>query len=495
MILTDIPFDLAHSKLLERVAALSPAGRSEFDRRRKLLRHQEESQLDADHAAWIAWGGEDLLENLTREFSEKRTLERAAATAAEDAIYLKCRMVVNSPASSDEDVERAEAERDNALAAWKKAYAHLWPKSAMNRVKGRVDIGVTAAAPVLPLPSNWTNTVELAPSKPASVIRSAATLQTKHFEPVRYIVPGLIVEGLTIQAGYPKIGKSWMVLDVGLAVAGGGSVLGAKVEQPGDVLYLALEDNERRLKSRIQKILGPFAQWPSRFQYATAWPRAEEGGLDQIRAWIDSVADPRLVIIDVLAKFRSPQSRSVSAYDADYKAIQELQSIASARGIGIIVVHHLRKSAGEGDPFDKVSGTLGLSGGADTIAIIDRDAGAGTVLYTRGRDIEEFEKAIEFDKQTCRWRVLGNATEVRRSDSRNAILGAIKEGGPMNPSDLAIATGLKPDNIRQLLFKMVRTGEVYRTVGGAYDTPPTHPRNSDNNGNAFTPPPLPTLPT
>src|SRR4051812_19186196 len=51
---------------------------------------------------------------------------------------------------------------------------------------------------------------------------SAAELMAKHFEPVRYIVPGYIAEGCTLLAGAPKIGKSWLALNLGVAVASGG---------------------------------------------------------------------------------------------------------------------------------------------------------------------------------------------------------------------------------------------------------------------------------
>jgi AAA domain len=64
------------------------------------------------------------------------------------------------------------------------------------------------------------------------------------------------VEGATILAGRPKIGKSWLALDWGLAVARDGFVFGDVHCKQGEVLYVALEDNERRLKQRITKLLG-----------------------------------------------------------------------------------------------------------------------------------------------------------------------------------------------------------------------------------------------
>jgi hypothetical protein len=312
-----------------------------------------------------------------------------------------------------------------------------------------------------------------------STIKTAASLRTKQFDPIKYIVRGYITEGATILAGRPKLGKSWLMLQIGLAVACGGKCLGDIQCEQGDVLYLALEDNERRLQSRITRLIGYAEEWPERFCYATQWPRANAGGLESIRDWIASVEKPRLVEVDVLAMFRSPRQKDQQPYEADYAAIQGLQAIASQTGVAIVIVHHLRKSQPEVDPFEKVSGTLGLSGAADTVLILDRD-GQGATLYGRGRDIEEIETAVEFDG--CRWRVLGAAADVRRTDERAAILSVlIDEDEPVRIADIVAATGMSGNNVRQLLFKMVNTGEVLKSGRGHYLHPfKITPDNNDN---------------
>ena len=119
--------------------------------------------------------------------------------------------------------------------------------------------------------------------------------------------------------------------------------------------------------------------------------------------------------------FRPTSSRSDNQYEADYLAIKGLQALASQYNVAVAIVTHTRKSGSEVDPFEKVSGTLGLSGGADTTMVLDRD-GNGATIYGRGRDSEEIESAVEFDRLTCRWRVQGTASEVRRSDERSEIL-------------------------------------------------------------------------
>jgi RecA-family ATPase len=197
-------------------------------------------------------------------------------------------------------------------------------------------------------------------------IFSAAALQTMTFPPLKFILPDLVPEGATLLVSRPKLGKSWLVLDIAIATAAGRFTLGT----PGDVLYLALEDGRRRLQRRITKVLPTFSiTWPQGLEIATEWPRADEGGLADIERWLQAHSNARLVIVDTLAQFRKPSTGKGQLYPEDYAAISGLQKLASKYNVGIIVVHHDRKSEAD-DVFDTVSGTLGLTGAADTILIL-----------------------------------------------------------------------------------------------------------------------------
>src|SRR6476619_1531684 len=87
-------------------------------------------------------------------------------------------------------------------------------------------------------------------------IRNGAYLDNQTIPELAWAVPGLIPEGLTLFVGAPKRGKSWLILDVALAVASGGRALGAIDVERGRTLYLALEDSERRLQGRIRHLNG-----------------------------------------------------------------------------------------------------------------------------------------------------------------------------------------------------------------------------------------------
>ena len=299
---------------------------------------------------------------------------------------------------------------------------------------------------------------------------SAADLHNKTFPEVAYVIPGLIPEGLSILAGRPKIGKSWLALDIAFAVASETTCycLGDKQPMQGDALYCALEDNPRRLQRRIRKILTWCElPWPKRLLLANAWRRLDDGGVDDLRDWGNSVSNPRLVILDTLAGIRPERRGLESVYDGDYRALQELHDWANKLGIAVVVLHHTRKMEAD-DPLDSISGSLGLAGCADTSLVLNRTS-QGTTLYLRGRDIEEAEHAVSFDPVNCRWTILGEASEIHRSKSRGAVLAVLENAKePMSPVEIAANTDLSRNHVDKLLARMQASGEVAKASRGRY---------------------------
>lgn len=299
----------------------------------------------------------------------------------------------------------------------------------------------------------------------------AETLLGMDFPPLNYIIPGYVVEGLTVLGGKPKLGKSWWAYDAGIAVATGGRAMGNVECEQGDVLYLALEDNHRRVQDRL-KILCPLRKQLgitlTRLSIRTIAPRIDNGLFEELDKWRLASANPRLIIIDVYMKVRPPRKRGEDVYAADYAAVVPLQQYASSNRIAVVLVTHTRKMEAE-DPLESISGTNGVTGAADAVLVLSRDS-KGTVLYGRGRDIEEIETAMRFDGG--RWTILGDADEVRISTERRKILAALRESwAPLAPKAIAEATGLKAVNVRNLLPKMRKAGEVVQPEAGIYALP------------------------
>src|SRR5262245_31044556 len=286
--------------------------------------------------------------------------------------------------------------------------------------------------------------------------------------PVKHIVQGYIAEGLTVLAGRPKVGKSWMALGLAIAVASpAGHALGSIPVEQGDVLYLALEDNMRRLKRRLNQML-PSGSVPDRLDITLACPRLDCGGIEMIKIWVERHPGARLIVIDVFKKVRPEAREKDSLYDGDYRAIEPLKQLADERGIAILILHHTRKMPAD-DPFDTVSGSTGLTGAADTVLVLARDPQGGCTLYGRGRDIEEIETAVQFDRLDGSWTILGAASEIRLSDGRSEILRTLRgTGKPMSPREITDVTGQSYDAVRKLLPRMWKSGEVQKAKRGRY---------------------------
>jgi hypothetical protein len=296
-------------------------------------------------------------------------------------------------------------------------------------------------------------------------VSSAADLQNEVFPAIKFVVPGYVAEGVTLFAGKPKIGKSWLVLHACWAVATGGVTLGNIQVEQGDVIYAALEDNKRRMKGRMERLFGK-TPWPRALEIVYRMKKLKEGGVAQLRGWIEAKKNPKLVVIDTLKMVRTPAAKGQSYYEADYDAVVELRELAAEFGIAIIVIHHQRKAEAD-DLFDTVSGTLGLTGAVDSIMIIDR-TGSGTILAARGRDIEEINQAVEFDN--CAWRIIGNADFVRVSGERRQVLEVMEEAKdePLSAHQIAQAIGGKANSVTSLLRKMVKEGMVTKRGYGKY---------------------------
>lgn len=150
---------------------------------------------------------------------------------------------------------------------------------------------------------SW-ETFEAEDSPRAAYLRgiSALALMAKTFEPIRWIVPGYLPEGLTVLAGAPKLGKSWLALGWMVSVAIGHITMGSIPCEQGDVLGLMLEDNERRLQRRLLQMR--LQTLPERLTLLTEWPNLDEGCCSEIEAWIAGVEKPRLIVVDVFARIR-----------------------------------------------------------------------------------------------------------------------------------------------------------------------------------------------
>jgi AAA domain len=299
---------------------------------------------------------------------------------------------------------------------------------------------------------------------------TATELLAADFEAPRWAVEGLIPEGVMFLAGPPKVGKSWLALALCIAVASGGKALGSIGTVQGPALYLALEDTPRRLQSRLRKVLGEQMP-PENLTLAVECPPLPSGGVEYIAAWLSEHPKARLIVIDVFERIRGPIPSGTSVYAGDYMAVRSVKALADRFGVAIVLIHHMRKMS-SADFLNEVSGTLGLSGAADTIAVLKRTRGEhdGTLNIT-GRDVEENEYAMKFATDTGTWQLLGRAADYGLHDTRRQIVTHVRSHEGARPKEIADALGLVHDLVKKTIKRMADDGQLETDGHGRYYTP------------------------
>ena len=355
------------------------------------------------------------------------------------------------------------------------SYAHIVEDAAVRR---RL---IAAASKIVQDAYKEDENVEVALKRAEEAVRSAekrangrckipllsadAILTTEWPEPI-WAVPGLLPVGLTILAGKPKLGKSWMSLQIAQAVAAGGVALGKRVER-GLVLYLALEDSPGRLKDRMRQ-----QNWPTGLsvdfmvvgQFADQIGDLQNGGGRRL-AWLIEDRGYRLIVIDTLSRAVYGDQNDV---DRMTRALSPLQEMAHTNNCAVVMVdHHTKGFGATPDAVGNILGSTAKGGVADSIWGLYRERGrAGAQLFVTGRDVEEQELALTMDWTTGCWQVEGQANEFELTERRQEILGVLAEMGPSALVEIVEAVGQEKGNTYRRLQDLSNAGYVERDFDG-----------------------------
>jgi hypothetical protein len=334
-------------------------------------------------------------------------------------------------------------------------------------------------------------------------IKTGAYLNGTMFAPLRFHVDGLVPEGLTVLGATVKTGKSWLVLRWLLDLAADGRA----------VLYLALEDSDRRMQSRCRELLGG-EPVPAGFQYLTEEDLERGSILDDIGEFTRDNGDRApLVVVDTLAKVlhQAPRLGNEPDYERDYRVTGELQkTVKGCPGAGLVVLTHTRKAVAD-DWVDTILGTKGITAAPDTIIGLfrARDSAEGDLRIT-GRDIAEDAYAMDF-RAPGHWSYAGGslpaaaaAYRVRRAraglgDRSADIVAFTAAHSPPGVRAAAVAAGLDMNehDASEYLRRLERAGRITRisrglygsvgSVGFAGQDPPAQPGKPHNPHNRLAP--------
>ena len=214
-------------------------------------------------------------------------------------------------------------------------------------------------------------------------------------EPPKFIIAGLMPVGLHILSGSAKIGKSWLSLWLCQQVSTGGKVWEFETRKCG-TLYLALEDTIDRLHFRLSHITDDGSE---QSYFATEADNLSGSLIPQLETFMASYPDTGLVVVDTLQRVRGAVNDK-NAYANDYDEIGRIKSFADRFKIAVLLIHHVRKMP-DSDPFNMVSGSVGIIGAVDSMYVLEKDKRTANkaTLHVTGRDSYGTVRQPERDRQ------------------------------------------------------------------------------------------------
>jgi RecA-family ATPase len=297
----------------------------------------------------------------------------------------------------------------------------------------------------------------------------AAKILRTEYPPIPFIIPDYLPSGLTFLIGKPKVGKSWLAMQLALSVMTGGKMLNRTVEK-GRVLYLALEDNERRLQARMQKQNWIAHDGGVEFMFSDTFrdqiTALNTGGGKRLLRYIEK-QKYTVVIVDTFS--RSIQGDQLDPSEMT-EAVGPLQQYALNKGIALVIIDHMPKATNDViDPISSIYGSVAKGGVTDTAWAIYKEQGkAGAKLAINGRDVEEHILQLTFDKRGFYWSCEGNATDVMITQTRKAIIEALEDLGISQAAAVAEATGQPLNHVRERLNDLANEGRILRSQKGQH---------------------------
>ena len=355
-------------------------------------------------------------------------------------------------------------------------YMRLWSAEDLYKLEDVYDIEFVAALPT---------------------IYSAADMQKEDVAPVEYIVDDIMTTGCYILAGAPKSRKSFLALHVAVSIATGGQVFGQfEVKQKCSVLYLDLEMSKNSVHRRLSSM--NFGDWPRNlyFGFNQDWPNRGILAGQDLENRLDNNPDIRVVIIDVLAQWREPVDPRTPVYSSDYDALKQIQRIAQRRNIVIIVVHHTNKTkiTKDDNPFDKISGSTGISGAVDAMWLLTRDPESeyASILRMTDRNIAGVDRVdLAWDDMLGSHVVDPKSKLLAATGPERRAVYDVMDKNPSytwSPKEIATELGREESVIKKHLRRLLEDKLVIRVGYGRYSavslTHIVHSGNSSTSGNS-----------
>lgn len=237
---------------------------------------------------------------------------------------------------------------------------------------------------------------------------------------VQWLVKDILPQGFFFIAGRPKMGKSFMTLQLCASIVSGTPFFGFPVKQ-GRVLYISLEDNARRIKKRMRNMGLDCYKGLDNLEIEERWDKLNKGGVEALIKRL-STKKYVLAVMDTYAKSWLLKDNNDAVEATKY--LSPIYELTRGGDFSFgFVDHHRKNNQFAGDVVDDMSGTGAKGGVADTIWGLIRERGKQDAkLMIASRDTEIDSLDLTFDKVKTKW-ILKDDRAVKDNSVQSKIIG------------------------------------------------------------------------
>ena len=269
------------------------------------------------------------------------------------------------------------------------------------------------------------------------VITNAGEQYLSKEKTMNWLIKDLIPKGLTILGGKSRTGKSSLMVYTSMALVQGKYMFGKDGEpksgfrgQAGQILYLSLEDHSNRFNDRMRKSdADPNIELLANLKIAHSWKKLNQGGLRAIEKWIEQAKNPKLVIIDTMAKVWDKKSNTSGAnlYSEEYRIFSPLSDLAHKHDVSIVALTHTTKKEDKTNRFNEILGGSGTQAPSDNMILL-RKIHDGTISFSiQGKDIDDSFLMFSVENEGAVWTYEGEEWEIQKTKQRQELFDLIKE--------------------------------------------------------------------
>jgi len=288
----------------------------------------------------------------------------------------------------------------------------------------------------------------------------------------RESTPAWLVEHLWGEAavgfvgGTPKSCKTWLSLELAVAVASGRPCLGRfRVRRPGHVLLYAAEDSAGAVRHRVAGIARARGVDLQRLAVGLI----DEPGLrldlhahcERLDATVRKIR-PRLLVLDPLVRLHRGDENSAGDTSMLLGFLRQLQR---EYGVAIVLVHHVRKTPA-GQPGQALRGSGDLHAWADSNLFLLRKKGRLELhAEHRGHPAPE-PVVVELDKQELHLRVVEHTEREAKPENPLAErVVALLKTRARTRTDLRQELRVRNETLGEVLLRLEADGRVTRLNG------------------------------